>query len=215
MTAQPVSTPRRQQFTLVLPDGFIDLPRGETDLAQLHSLARELADQFGLDPDVPMDQGMAEAAAMLATTAAAAQAGGSHYTAAGFFRSPDEANRPIMALVTCLCLESDHPSAAVAIAGLEEVHRTVANGPVEVVELPAGPAVVTQSVTPGRISVGTDAVEITGHSITAWIPGVKVLLGLAVTSNNTEDWIHISELARGIFATFEWADYGMPVNTDR
>jgi hypothetical protein len=206
MTSQPLSTPRQHQFNLVLPGGFIDLPRGEVDMEELQLLARELAEQFGLDPDAPMDQGMAETVVMLTSAAAAAQAGGSSYTAAGFFRSPDDVNRPIMALVNCFCLESDHTSTNVAIAGLEEVHRSTAKGPVEVVELPVGPAVVAQSVTPGGTSVGEDTVAITEHAITAWIPGTKAVLGLAVTSNNTEDWAHVVDLARGIFATFEWAD---------
>ncbi|PFG49933.1 hypothetical protein ATK36_5127 [Amycolatopsis sulphurea] len=143
---------------------------------------------------------------MLATTAAAAEAGGSSYTAAGFFRSPEDPNLPIMALVNCFCLESDHTSTNVAIAGLDEVHRSTASGPVEIVELPVGPAVVAQSVTPGSISVGEDTVKIAEHAITAWIPGTKVILGLAVTSNNTEDWAHVVDLAHGIFGTFEWAD---------
>ncbi|MFF0144489.1 hypothetical protein ATK36_3335 [Amycolatopsis sulphurea] len=206
MTAQAPSTLRQHQFNLVLPGGFIDLPRGDTEMEQLNLLARELAEQFGLDPDTPMDQGMAEATVMLATTAAAAEAGGSSYTAAGFFRSPEDLNRPITALVNCFCLESDHTSTNVAIAGLDEVHRSTASGPVEIVELPVGPAVVAQSVTPGSISVGEDTVEIAEHAITAWIPGTKVILGLAVTSNNTEDWAHVVDLARGIFGTFEWAD---------
>ncbi|RJQ89649.1 hypothetical protein D5S19_04155 [Amycolatopsis panacis] len=161
---------------------------------------------FGLEPDAEIDQGIAETTVMLATTAAAAQAGGSSYTAAGFFRSPDDLNRPIMALVTCFCLESEHTSANVAIAGLEKVHRSTANGPVEIVELPVGPAVVAQSVTAGGIAVGADTVEIAEHAITAWIPGTKVVLGLAVTSNNTEDWPYVADLARGIFDTFEWVD---------
>ncbi|MEC3978192.1 hypothetical protein [Amycolatopsis sp. H20-H5] len=216
MTSPSVSTPQRHQFTLVLPGGFIDLPRGEAGMEDLQLLARELADQFGLDPDVPMDQGMAETVVMLTSAGAAAQAGGSSYTAAGIFRSPEDMNRPIMALVNCFCLESGHMSTNVAIAGLGEVHRSTAKGNVEVVELPVGPAVVAQSVTQSSISIGEDTVEITEHAITAWIPGTKVVLGLAVTSNNTEDWAHVVDLARGIFDTFEWADAltGKPSNGD-
>ncbi|MFC4084762.1 hypothetical protein [Amycolatopsis samaneae] len=192
-------------FSLSLPDGFIELPVGSLDEEGFRSLAAAIAERFGLHPDAGIDQGLAESTVMLATTAAAAEAGGSSYTAAGFFRSPEDAGRPIMALVNCFCLESDHSSAEVAIAGLEELHHGTANGPVEVVELPAGPAVVTQSVTSGDVPAGEDTVEITEHAITAWIPGTKVLLGLAVTSNNTEDWVHVADLARGIFGTFEWA----------
>jgi hypothetical protein len=193
-------------FSLFVPEGFITLPAGEIDNRKFRSLAAGVSAGFGLDPDAEIDQGLAETTVTLATTVAAARAGGSSYTAAGFFRSPDDVNRPIMALVNCFCLESDHTSTDVAIAGLEEVHRSVANGPVEVMELPVGPAVVAQSITPARILIGEDAVEITEHAITAWIPGTKVVLGLAVTSNNTEDWAHVIDLASGIFTTFEWAD---------
>lgn len=193
-------------FSLFLPEGFIELHAGEPDLAQLRSLAADIAGVFGLDPGAEIDQGLAESTVLLTTAAAASAAGGSSYTAAGFFRSPDDPNRPIMALVSCFCVESSHTSANVAIAGLEEVHRRTSNGPVEVVELPAGPAVVAQSTTPGRITLGEDSVAITEHAITAWIPGPKVVLGLAVTSNNTEDWPHVADLASGLFETFEWAD---------
>lgn len=197
-------SPELPGFSLFLPEGFIALPAGQIDKTKFRSLASEVSASFGLGLNAAIDQGLAETTAMLATTAAAAQAGGSSYTAAGFFRSPDDANRPIMATLNCFCLESGHRSANVAIAGLEQVHRSTANGPVEIMELPVGPAVVAQSVTPGDIAVGTDTVETTEHAITAWIPGPKVILGLAVTSNNTEDWAHVADLARGIFDTFEW-----------
>lgn len=193
-------------FALFLPEGFIGLPAGEIDETKFRALASAVSSGFAMGADAEIDSGLAETTAMLATTAAAARAGGSSYTAAGFFRSPDDLNRPIMALVNCFRLESEHTSATVAIAGLEEVHRSTANGPVEIVELPVGPAVVAQSVTAGGIAVGADTVGVAEHAITAWIPGTKVVLGLAVTSNNTEDWPHVVDLARGIFDTFEWAD---------
>jgi len=206
MTNDQVPTMAQPEFSLFLPAGFIEMPAGDIDEVGFRSLAAEIATLFGLDPQAGIDQGLAETTVMLTTAAAAAHAGGSSYTAAGFFRSPDDVNRPIMALVTCFCLESDHTSTNVAIAGLEEVHRSVAKGPVEVVELPVGPAVVAQSTTPEGISDGEDTVEITEHAITAWIPGVKGVVGLAVTRTHSEDWAHVVDLARGIFTTFEWAD---------
>ncbi|MGW7532610.1 hypothetical protein [Amycolatopsis sp. NPDC054798] len=198
--------PEPPGFSIFLPDGFIALPSGEIDEEKFRSLAASVSAEFGAEPDAEIDQGIAETTAMLATTAAMAEAGGSSYTAAGFFRSPDDPRRPIMAVVNCFCLESDHSSATVAISGLEEVQRSTATGPVEVVELPAGPAVIAQSATRGSISIGEGSVQVAEHAITAWIPGPKVVLGLAVTSNNPEDWTHVTDLARGIFDTFEWAD---------
>lgn len=198
--------PEPPGFSLFLPDGFLALPAGNVDEEQFRSLAASVSAEFGAGPEAEIDQGIAETTAMLVTTAAMAEAGGSSYTAAGFFRSPDDLKRPIMAVVNCFCLESDHSSTAVAISGLEEVQRSTSTGPVEVVELPAGPAVIAQSASVGSISIGEGSVQVTEHVITAWIPGTKVILALAVTSNNAEDWTHVVDLARGIFETFEWVD---------
>ncbi|GLY41463.1 hypothetical protein Amsp01_074860 [Amycolatopsis sp. NBRC 101858] len=194
------------EFSLLLPDGFLTLPARELDETGFRALAAAVADRFGLDGEI--DQGLAETTVMLATTAAAARAGGSGHTSAGFFRSPDDPDRPIMVLVSCFFLESGHPSAAVVITGLRQVHEATASGPVNVVELPVGPAVVVQSVTHSQIPAGAGTVRITQHGITAWIPGPDGLVGLAVTSNNTEDWAHVAELAHGIFETFAWAGAG-------
>ncbi|MEV6620219.1 hypothetical protein AB0M83_17155 [Amycolatopsis sp. NPDC051106] len=194
------------EFSLVLPTGFITLPAAELDEPGFRALAAEVAARFGLAGE--LDQGLAETTVMLATTAAAARAGGSGYTTAGFFRSPDDPDRPIMVLVSCFFLEAGHPSTAVAITGLRQVHEATATGPVDVVELPAGPAVLVQSVTHSGVPAGAGTVRITQHGITAWIPGPAGVLGLAVTSNNTEDWAHVAGLARGIFDTFAWARAG-------
>jgi len=147
---------------------------------------------------------MAETVVMLSTIAAASAAGGSSYTAAGFFRSPDTPSRPIMVLVNCFTVRSEHRTADVAVAGLEETQRNVATGLVESVELPAGPAVVAESRKPVRVPLGEGTIDLDEHSITAWIPSPGVVTAVAITSNNTEDWEHVKDLARGIFETLDW-----------
>ncbi|MGH3624054.1 MAG: hypothetical protein ACRDQ5_20060 [Sciscionella sp.] len=193
-------------FSIFLPEGFIELPSDEPDLDQLQALAREIAALFGAEPDGEIDQGLAETTAMLAATAtaAASAAGRSSFTAAGFFRSPDDSSRPIMALINCFCLESDSDSIETTVAGLQEVHRHTGDGAPEVVELPAGTAVLAQATAPRQATVGETTVEMTEHSITAWIANPTSVVAVAVTSNNTEDWDHVADMSRGIFETFEW-----------
>ncbi|QWF80381.1 hypothetical protein [Amycolatopsis sp. CA-230715] len=199
-----------QRFSLFLPEGFIELPTGELDEEGFRALAAEIAQRFGMDPEAEIDQGLAETTVMLATTAAAAEAGGSCYTAAGFFRSPEVEARPIMALVSCFPMESEHESTEVAIAGLDEVHRNTANGEVRIVELPAGPAVVAENTSANQAKIDDHDVELTEHSVTAWVPGPGVVMGVAVTSNNTEDWAHVKDMAEGLFETFEWETEPVP-----
>jgi hypothetical protein len=195
----------RRGFALFLPDGFIELPAGDLDEAGFGSLAAAVSAEFGADPAAGIDQGTAETAVMLAATAAMADAGGSTYTAAGFFRSPDDPDRPIMVLVTCMYVDSDHATIDTAIAALHQAQRATATGPVEIADLQAGPAVITQSATPDCLDLGDDGtMEIVSHAITAWIPGPGAILGIAVTSNTAEDWDHVGDLARGIFDTVEW-----------
>lgn len=123
------------------------------------------------------------------------------------FRSPDDPRRPIMVLVNVYYVESGQSSVNAAIAGLEEVHRQAGGSP-EIADLPAGRAVITTSRKPSSITVNEEAVEIVQHSIVAWIPNSngKGMAGVAISSNNSEDWSHVEDLARGLFETFEWED---------
>ncbi|SDJ86241.1 hypothetical protein SAMN04487820_102416 [Actinopolyspora mzabensis] len=200
-TAQEV--PR---YSLVLPEGFIELPDGEPTEEKLHALASAVAVRFGLPEDTEIDQGLAGVAAMLMTLGASAEAGGAHYNAAAVFRSAQEAQRPLMVVVSCFVFGSERTTRHTAVAALEQYYGNQSGTEVEVVELPAGESVVTRAATPSTVEVGEEAVELTNHAITAWIPSPAVsdILGVSVTSNNTEDWTDIADLARGIFETVEW-----------
>ncbi|GAB3556510.1 hypothetical protein J2S53_002971 [Actinopolyspora lacussalsi] len=203
-TAQEV--PR---YSLVLPEGFIELPEGEPTEEKLHALASAVAVRFGLPEDTEIDQGLAGVAAMLMTLGASAEAGGAHYNAAAVFRSAQEAQRPLMVVVSCFVFGSERTTRHTAVAALEQYYGNQSGTEVEVVELPAGESVVTRSATPSTVEVGEEAVELTNHAITAWIPSPSVsdILGVSVTSNNTEDWTDIVDLAQGIFETVEWLPY--------
>ncbi|SFT62567.1 hypothetical protein SAMN04487904_104413 [Actinopolyspora lacussalsi subsp. righensis] len=200
-TAQEV--PR---YSLVLPEGFIELPEGEPTEEKLHALASAVAVRFGLPEDTEIDQGLAGVAAMLMTLGASAEAGGAHYNAAAVFRSAQEAQRPLMVVVSCFVFGSERTTRHTAVAALEQYYGNQSGTEVEVVELPAGESVVTRSATPSTVEVGEEAIELTNHAITAWIPSPSVsdILGVSVTSNNTEDWTDIVDLAQGIFETVEW-----------
>ncbi|MGH3517473.1 MAG: hypothetical protein ACRDQ7_08685 [Haloechinothrix sp.] len=195
-------------ISIDLPAGFIQLPGGDVDEAVFRSLASDIATTFGLAPDAEIDQGLAETTTMLLTMGAAASAGGSAFTSAGFFRSPDDPQRPIMALVSVYYVESEHHSVSAAVAGLEQLHKEAGANQPAIVDLPAGRSVITKSRTPSSISIDAQAVEIVQHSIVAWIPNPNGngVAGVAVSSNNSEDLSHVEDLARGVFHTFEWDD---------
>lgn len=200
-------------FQIFLPHGFISLPVTNPEQPteeQFRSVAAAISSSFGLDPDHAIDQGLAETAVMLLTIGAASAAGGSTYTAAGFFRSPDEASRPIMALVNCFYLETQRQSVPIAIAGLEEFHRHAGASPTSVVDLPAGRSVVAQTRESNTLVLEKGSVDVVQHAITAWIPTPtgQGVASIAVTSNNAEDWGHVVDMASGIFETFEWEPAG-------
>ncbi|MGH3515925.1 MAG: hypothetical protein ACRDQ7_00595 [Haloechinothrix sp.] len=180
------------------------LPTGEPSVEQIQSLAAETSTAFGLDPDQQMDQGLAETTVMLLTMGAASAAGGSTYTAAGFFRSPDKTDRPIMALINCFYLETERQSVHTAIAGLEEIHRH-SGACSTIVDLPAGRAVITHTRETNPLLLNDGSVDVVQHASTAWIPNLAGagVASVAVTSNNTEDWSHVADMATGVFETFE------------
>lgn len=190
-------------YSIYLPDGFIELPGGEPDEQKVQQLASALANRFGLSADGEIDEGLASSTVLLMTIGAAAAAGGADYTAAGIFRSHEDPERPVMTVVSCLMVPSDHDSPRTAIAGLQQHHRDARS---DVVQLPAGEAVVVQAEEAETLTADDQTFEVTKHSITAWIPDPTGagLLAVAVTSNNTDDWKAIVDMAGGVFETIEW-----------
>lgn len=199
-------TPRLPEYSLVLPEGFLELPAGEPTEAKLHALVSAIAFRFGLPADTEIDQSLAGVAAMLMTLGASAEAGGAHYTAAAVFRSAQQADRPLMVVVSCFLLASEHVSPRTAVAGLEEYHNNEPGTELEPVQLPAGEAVVTRTASTNTLEAGDETIALTTHVITAWIPNPsgQGILSVAITSNNTEDWTDIADLAYGLFETIEW-----------
>lgn len=191
--------------SFTLPAGFIELPAGEVDEETFRAVAGELTTWFALGPNAPIDQGIAEATVMLLTAGAAARAGGAGYTAAGIFRSPEQSDRPLLVLVNCFAMESDHATVEDAVAGLVEANRETAAGPVRTVELPCGQAVTVENTKTGEFAAGEASVELTEHTLTAWVPADRgIVYGIALSSHNTEDWEYILDMAGGVLGTVEW-----------
>ncbi|MBK0866439.1 MAG: hypothetical protein IJH84_16415 [Saccharopolyspora sp.] len=207
------STPALPSYSLLLPEGFIELPGGEPTDAKLHALASTIAFRFGLPADTEVDQSLAGTAAMLMTLGASAEAGGAHYSAAAVFRSAQQSDRPLMVVVSCFIVMSEHASPRTAVAGLEEYYNNEPGTDVEQVRLPAGDAVVTKTASNSTIEANDQVVEISSHAITAWVPNPAGpgILNVSITSNNPEDWTDIVDLAHGIFETVEWAPREEPV----
>lgn len=206
---EPISD-RTAAPSFSLPAGFIELPAGEVDEETFRTVAGELTTWFGLGPNAPIDQGIAETTVLLLTTGAAARAGGAFYTAAGIFRSPEQSDRPLMVLVNCFAMESDHAAVEDAVAGLVQANRETATGPVRTVELPCGQAVTVENTKSREVAAGEAAVELTEHTLTAWIPADRgIVYGIAVSSHNTEDWQYILDMTEGVLRTVEW-DGGEP-----
>lgn len=203
------ASPELPRYSLFLPDGFIQLPAGEPTDAKLNALASAVISQFGLPAGTEVDQSLAGTAAMLMALGASAEAGGAHYVATAIFRSARQPERPLMVVVSCFLLGSEHASPRTALAGLEECYTNEPGSEVEQVHLPAGGAVVTRTASTSTLEVEDRTIEITNRAITAWIPNPSGagILNVSVTSNNAEDWADIVDLAQGIFETVEWTPH--------
>lgn len=202
-TASTAETPR---YSLFLPEGFIELPAGEPTDTKLHALVTAIVSRFGLATGIEVDQSLAGAAVMLMTLGASAEAGGAHYTAAGVLRSAQQADRPLMVVVNCFFLASEHVSPRITVAGLAEYYKNEPDTDVEQVLLPAGDAIVTRTASTSTLEANDETVEIASCAITAWVPNPvgPGILSVSITSNNAEDWMDIVDLAHGIFETVEW-----------
>jgi hypothetical protein len=184
----------------------VRLPLGELTEQSFAGVAAELAAFFDIEPT---DLGAVASAITFATMAGAVREAGASYCAAGLFRSLD-GTRPLLALVQCFVLLSDYHTVDAAIAGLTALHEQQGSGTVSTVHLESGPVVVVETVERDLVTMGRRGFETEPRSVTAWIPDEAgtCVVGLGVSSNNTEDWDQIRDLADGVFNAFEWVTVG-------
>jgi hypothetical protein len=202
----PGEATRPRPFVLLLPEQFIEIHLGELTEDVLRGLARQVAGVFGISE---LDLGAVASAVTLGSVGAAAAAGGASHLSAGLFRSPDD-ERPVMVLVSCYVMVSDHTAVQAAVSGLLEIHETQNRGVVRAVQLDSGPAVTVEARETVQITMGEQAPEIydiTQHTVTAWIPDPTgtCVVAVSVSSTNSDDWEHVQDLAGGIFDGFLWA----------
>jgi hypothetical protein len=204
MSASTAAQPH--PFALYLPEGFIELPLGELTEESFAGIAAEIAAVFDIEPT---DLGAVASAITFATMAGAVREAGASYCAAGLFRSLD-GTRPVLALVQCFVLLADHHTVDAAIAGLTSLHEQRGRGTVSTECLESGPAVVVETIEQDLVTMGDEVFETEPRSVTAWIPDPAgtCVVGLGVSSNNTEDWDQIKGLAGGVFNAFEWVATG-------
>jgi hypothetical protein len=112
----------------------------------------------------------------------------------------------VLALVQCFVLLSDHHTVDAAVAGLTSLHERQGIGAVRAERLESGPAVVVETVEQDLLTMGDEVFQTEPRSSTAWIPDPSgtCVVGFGVSSNNTEDWDQITDLAEGVFNAFEW-----------
>lgn len=205
MSSPTASSPTAAQphpFALYLPEGFIELPLGELTEESFAGIAAETAAFFDIEPT---DLGAVASAITFATMAGAMREARASYSAAGLFKSLD-GTRPLLALVQCFVLLSDHHTVDAGVMALKALHEQQGLGTVTTEHLEAGAAVIVETAERDLVTMRDETFETEPRSITAWIPDPAgtCVVGLGVSSNNTEDWPRIKDLADGIFNAFEW-----------
>lgn len=194
-----------QRFTFDLPAGFVELPVRDDELTEttFENLTATVAKLFGMDAD---HDDAAQAAAGLAAFGAHVGGTGVDYAAAGFYRSPDVPDRPIMLLVCGIGMPSEHTDQSSAIDGLLETHGSTLHSGVEKISLPVGPAVAVVDEDPQYLQVGDESVPILQRRATAWIPDRQgsLIAVISVASNSWQDWEHVCRLAMEIFRSVAW-----------
>ncbi len=187
-------------FTIELPDGFVALPASATTA----EIGRALEELFHLSPG---DISAAKVAESLSALGLITAAGGAEYTSIGFFRSPDDPQRPVSVLLTAARMASDHDDPTTVIAGLREVYAQDPDTDAQSLQLRAGPALTAVREEPAMIEVeGTDPLPLLQRHVLAWIPdpaGSAVAV-IGVASNSWHDWPHVCDLALDIFESVCW-----------
>lgn len=199
------SVPGTRGFGFDLPSGFVELPVTEAELSpeSFASLRAQVAVAFGLAPEA--DE--AQAAALgYATFGSMAGEEGADYAAVGVYRSPDQADRPIMVLVASVGMVSDHDHQDIAIAGLLEVHEAEGRGSVGTLALPAGPAVAVVTEEQNVLSIGEASAPVLQRQVAAWVPDPhgSTIAVVAVSTSSWRDWEHVCAFALDVFESLEW-----------
>jgi hypothetical protein len=188
------------KYTIELSENFIELPAS----AATAQVQRELAERFGLPAG---DTSAAKVAESLTALGLIAADSGAQYTSIGFFRSPDDPQRPVSVVLTASRMGSDHDDPYTVIAGLREVYTMDPTTDTEVLQLPAGPALVTIREEPAMLDIGgTDSLPLLQRQVLAWIPdpaGSAVAV-IGVASNCWQDWARICDLALDVFESLSW-----------
>ncbi|MFO7192099.1 MULTISPECIES: hypothetical protein [Thermocrispum] len=192
--------------SVTLPAGFVELPRERTpSVDRLIQLAHEWQAALGVENPAELTEGSVQTAAMLAATGAAAGVTGSAHVSAAIYRSP-EASRPVMVLVSTYLEETGHSAVTEALESVEKLSAAKKFDDVRRVTLPAGQAVLVETAHSSRHDTPAGPVTVTSRSLSAWIPSPNLpqTAVIEVSSNNAEDWAHVSGLAKEIFQTFSW-----------
>lgn len=187
-------------FTIEFPEGFVTLPASSAP-AEVGSALEEL---FHLPPG---DTSAAKVAESLSELGQIAADGGAEYTSIGFFRSPDDPQRPVSVVLTASRMSSDHDDPNTVIAGLRNVYASNPDTDAQVLQLPAGPALAAIREEPAMIEVeGADPLPLLQRQVLTWIPNPagSAVAVIGVASNCWQDWPHICDLALDVFESVSW-----------
>ncbi|MGH3938100.1 MAG: hypothetical protein ACRDTG_05605 [Pseudonocardiaceae bacterium] len=191
-------------FTLELPAGFVALPA----VVATTEVARAVEELFALPPGDPSAAKVAESLSALGLQAAD---DGAEYTSIGFFRSPDDPQRPVCVLLTAARMSSDHDEPSTVIAGLREVYASDPNTETRMLRLAAGPALTAVREEPAMIEIeGATSLPLLQRQILTWVPdpaGSAVAV-IGLVSNAWRDWGHVCDLALEVVDSLSWADSG-------
>lgn len=191
-------------FTLELPAGFVALPA----VAATAEVARAVEELFALPPG---DTSAAKVAESLSALGLLAADDGAEYTSIGFFRSPDDPQRPVCVLLTAGRMLSDHAEPSTVIAGLRGVYASDPDTETRVLRLAAGPALAAVREDPAMLEIdGAASLPLLQRQILTWVPdptgSAVAVIGFA--SNAWQDWEHVCDLALDVVDTLSWADSG-------
>ncbi|MGH3624429.1 MAG: hypothetical protein ACRDQ5_22030 [Sciscionella sp.] len=199
--SRPTATPAG--FSIDMPDGFTPITTG-SNYSSTEEIMRQFQQLFSVDPT---DTNSALMIGMFSELGASFRESGIEFAAIGLFRSPDEPQRPVSALLTCLRMPSAHESTEIALAGLRETHEQSSEASVAEIDISAGRAVVTVDESVQSVPVtDTELRTVSGSTVTAWVPShdSATIAVVSVFSNSTDDWPHVCDTALDIFDSLSW-----------
>ncbi|MGH3633979.1 MAG: hypothetical protein ACRDTS_07785 [Mycobacterium sp.] len=197
--------PQNVSFSIHVPDGFMPITAGLN-----YNVRSELETRFATMFSISADHvGVRSIVDLLSELGVSHHDSGIDFSAIGLFRSPDEPDRPVSALLTCARMAASNESNTVTLSGLRELHEREPNSRVMEIEIQAGRCIAVVKEFFQSIPADEDKMYIvSARQVTVWVPnpdGSSIAV-VSIISNSIRDWPNVCDTALDVFNSIAWEE---------